>query len=89
MTVVPTAQIFLLFLSALFITLTESSLIFNSSESILCFDRSSTSTGLKVPSPICNVISGRSTPFISSFLSKCFEKCNPAVGAATAPSFFA
>src|SRR6187431_2399516 len=49
--VVPTAQIRFLFDFASFTISQASSVIFNSSESILCFDKSSTSTGLKVPKP--------------------------------------
>ncbi len=59
------------------------------SESVLCLDKSSTSTGLKVPRPTWSVNSAKSTPLISKRFIKCLEKCNPAVGAATAPSFFA
>nr|WP_238785672.1 hypothetical protein [Blattabacterium cuenoti] len=50
---------------------------------------SSTSTGKKLPNPKCKVISTKFIPFISNFFNKCFEKCNPAVGAATDPSSFA
>ena len=60
-----------------------------SSLSILCLDKSSTSTGLKVPKPTCKVTSAKSTPLISKRFNKCLEKCKPAVGAATAPSFLA
>ena len=58
----------------------------NCSESILCFDRSSTSTVRKLPKPACRVMKAESMPLISMRLSRCFEKCMPAVGAATAPS---
>ena len=47
------AQTFLLFCFVVFTIFTTSSLIINSSESILCLDKSSTSTGLNVPSPTC------------------------------------
>ena len=50
-TVVPTAQIRLLSFIPVLIILEASSVIIISSESILCFERSSTSTGLKVPNP--------------------------------------
>ena len=56
------------------------------SESILCLDKSSTSTALKVPKPTCKVIFAKSTPLISKRFNKCLEKCKPALGAATAPS---
>ena len=60
-----------------------------SSESILCLDKSSTSTGRKVPSPMWRVISGKLTPSISNLFNTILLKCNPAVGAATAPLCFA
>ena len=63
-TVVPTAQILRLELNALLTKLEASFVIINSSESILCFERSSTSTGLKVPSPTCKVNSAKSIPLI-------------------------
>ena len=61
----------------------------NCSESILCFERSSTSTVRKFPSPTCSVTNVLSMPLISMRFIRCFEKCMPAVGAATAPSFSA
>ena len=73
-TVVPTAQTFLLFCLVVFTIFTTSSLIINSSESILCLDKSSTSTGLNVPSPTCKVSSARFIPLICNLLSKCLEK---------------
>ena len=87
--VVPTAQMRFFFVMALLTMSQASCLIISSSESILCLDKSSTSTGLKVPSPTWSVTSANSTPFISSLFNKCLEKCSPAVGAATAPSSFA
>ena len=87
MTVVPTAQTFFLFCLAKFTVSTTDWLTNNSSESILCLERSSTSTGLKPPKPICNVNSAKLIPLICNLFKRCFEKCNPAVGAATAPSF--
>ena len=89
MTVVPTAHILFLFLRALLIQFEASISMNNSSESILCFDKSSTSTGLNVPKPTCNVISAKSIPLICNLFNRCFEKCKPAVGAATAPSCLA
>ncbi len=56
------------------------------SESILCFERSSTSTVRKLPRPTWSVTKARSMPRISMRFIRCFEKCMPAVGAATAPS---
>jgi len=66
-----------------------SSVTKNCSESILCFERSSTSTVRKFPSPTCSVTNVLSMPLISMRFIRCFEKCMPAVGAATAPSFSA
>src|SRR5690606_18261484 len=60
--VVPTAQIFFLLAFALFTISHASCKIINSSESILCLDKSSTSTGLKVPNPMCSVTLAKSTP---------------------------
>src|SRR5690606_31728217 len=79
--VVPTAQILFLFALALFTISHASCVMINSSESILCLDKSSTSTGLNVPRPICKVTFAKSTPLISNRFNKCLEKCNPAVGA--------
>ena len=79
--VVPTAQILFFFTFASFTISQASCKIMSSSESILCLERSSTSTGLKVPRPTCNVTSANFTPLISSLFNKCFEKCKPAVGA--------
>ena len=56
------------------------------SESILCFVKSSTSTGRNVPKPTCKVTSAKFTPFNSKRFINSREKCKPAVGAATAPS---
>ena len=88
-TVVPTAQILFLLTIPSFIISAEACSIITLSLSILCLDKSSTSTGEKDPNPTCKVISENLIPFISSLFIKCLEKCNPAVGAATAPSFFA
>ena len=49
--VVPIQQIRFLLAFALLTISQASCVIFSSSESILCFDKSSTSTGLNVPSP--------------------------------------
>ena len=87
--VVPTQHTFFFLAFALLTISHASCVIIISSESILCFDKSSTSTGLKVPKPTCNVTSAKSTPLISKRFNKCLEKCRPAVGAATAPSSFA
>ncbi len=87
--VVPTAQTRFLFALASLTISQASWVIFNSSESILCFDKSSTSTGLNVPKPTWSVTSAKLTPLISSLFKRCLEKCNPAVGAATAPSSLA
>src|SRR5690606_2647236 len=84
--VVPTQQTFLPSALALLTISQASCLIISSSESILCLDKSSTSTGLNVPKPMCKVTLAKFSPFISSLFNKCLEKCNPAVGAATAPS---
>ena len=51
MEVVPTQQILRLFSLALLTVSQASWLMISSSESILCLDKSSTSTGLKVPKP--------------------------------------
>ena len=53
---------FLFFSLAEFTILQASSEIINSSESILCLDKSSTSTGLKVPNPTCKVTSAKFIP---------------------------
>src|SRR5258708_3725911 len=88
-TVVPTAQTFFLCAFAEFTILQVSAEIKTSSLSILCLVRSSTSTVLKVPKPTCKVSGAKCTPLISNFFSNSLLKCKPAVGAATAPSFFA
>ncbi len=62
MAVVPTAQILRLFRFALLTISVAFSSIINSSLSILCLERSSTSTGLKVPRPTCNVNSAKLIP---------------------------
>ena len=51
MEVVPTAQTLCLLSFASFTIFTQASLMYNSSESILCFERSSTSICLKFPRP--------------------------------------
>ena len=87
--VVPTAHTFRFALFAVFTISAAFSVMIACSESILCLVKSSTSTGLKVPSPTCRVISENSIPLSSNLFSSCLEKCSPAVGAATAPSSFA
>ena len=64
----------------------HSSLMVSSSLSTLCLLKSSTSTSRKVPKPMCKVKNAMSIPLISRRFNKFFEKCNPAVGTATAPS---
>ena len=88
-TVVPTAQIRLLSFKAVLMICVALLSIIISSLSILCLERSSTSTGLNVPNPTWSVSSAKFIPLISRRFNKCFEKCKPAVGAATAPSFLA
>ena len=89
MVVVPTAQTFFLFSFPLFTVSTAVGGIVIFSESILCFVKSSTSTERKEPKPTCKVNSAKFTPFNSNLFSNSLLKCKPAVGAATAPSFFA
>ena len=48
--------------------------------------RSSTSTGLNVPGPMCRSSATTATPLARSASSSSGVKCNPAVGAATLPS---
>ena len=66
-----------------------SSSILKYSASILCLLKSSTSIGRKVLKPVCKVTSAKRIPKISDFLINSLLKCKPAVGAATAPSYFA
>ena len=89
MHVVPIEQTFFFSSIARLTTSHASCEMITCSESILCLERSSTSTGLNVPSPTWSVISGNCTPAISKRFINSLEKCNPAVGAATAPSFLA
>ena len=53
---------------------------------ILCEAVSSAFTGRKVPAPTCRVIRWMPTPRARSASCSAGVKCNPAVGAATAPS---
>ena len=87
--VVPTAHTFFLFRFASFTMFAAFSGMITCSESILCFVRSSTSTERNVPNPTCNVNSAKFIPFNSKRFNNSREKCNPAVGAATAPSSLA
>jgi hypothetical protein len=54
---------------------------------ILCSSAASVLTGRNVPAPTCKVTAMRRMPRASSAASMASVKCNPAVGAATAPSF--
>src|SRR5439155_1269219 len=51
-----------------------------------CWARSSASTGLNVPGPMCRSSSAMATPLSRSRPSIAAVKCKPAVGAATLPS---
>ena len=73
-TVVPTAQIRRFPTKALLIVCVACLSTIISSLSILCLDKSSTSTGLKVPNPTCRVTSAKSMPLISRRFKRCFEK---------------
>ena len=59
------------------------------SEFILCFVRSSTSMGSKLPRPQCAVMKALWMPLISIIFITSRLKCSPEVGAVTAPSFLA
>ena len=88
-TVVPTAHTFLPLSLARFTVFTAISFTNICSESILCFVKSSTSMSRKLPRPACKVIYAKSTPLISRRFINSRLKCKLAVGAVTAPSFFA
>ena len=66
-----------------------SALMCISSESILCFVRSSTSMSWKLPNPQCRVMKAFLIPLISIIFIICSEKWMFVPGAETAPSFFA
>ena len=86
MTVTPTASTLCLSLLVLFIRSAVSSDMISLSESILCLERSSTSTERKCPMPMCRVMNALFISLRIILLKSSRLKCSPAAGAETAPS---